>query len=369
MRERRIQPALPDAFGRAIRVVGRNLPPPLRPPRTATPRPAVGSGGEPGCLGDPGTGSGKFRLASSAFGQNEAIPPSSPATARIARRPSRSGTPAGTKALVLLVVDGRERVRPLDGPRSEADDDRPATWRRPTASAIQQGRNDFGVGYGGPCLERTTIDSRCRRWRRRSGSAAAAGRRSGPLAAASARPGHLIGTSKRDAPLGGDPWRWPPAAFGVSGCDLMVATVTPRPAGSTRPSRCPRPSRTRAPRSRRRDRRAPARSSTRRMRSPTPFVSGGGHERRPRPRPERRPGPDVVGDRQRRAGGAFSIGGLDRIPAGRLRRSWSATRRGPATARSLVEEARNQRLRLHPSRRCRRWTWRPSSTGWRLDSL
>ena len=119
----------------------------------ASARPS-GPARSPGASASPGTGSGKFRLASSSFGQNGAIPAQftchgadrSPALAW-------SGMPAGTKALVLLVVDPDANafvhwtvldLKPTTTglPRGVA----------PTATAIQQGRNDFGnVGYGGPC--------------------------------------------------------------------------------------------------------------------------------------------------------------------------------------------------------------------------
>jgi Raf kinase inhibitor-like YbhB/YbcL family protein len=101
-----------------------------------------------------GTGSGKFRLSSTSFGQNGAIPAQFTCHGADRSPPlAWSGTPAGTKALVLLVVDPDANqfvhwtvldLKPTTTglPRGVA----------PTATAIQQGRNDFGnVGYGGPC--------------------------------------------------------------------------------------------------------------------------------------------------------------------------------------------------------------------------
>ena len=127
--------------------------PPAASGSRASARPS-GPAKSPTASANPTTGAGAFRLASPSFGQNGAIPAQFTCHG-LDRSPALTwtGVPTGTKALVLLVVDPDANqfvhwtvldLQPttIGLPRGVA----------PTASAFQQGRNDFGnVGYGGPC--------------------------------------------------------------------------------------------------------------------------------------------------------------------------------------------------------------------------
>ena len=127
------------------------------PPSSAKPsgpaKSPAASGG-PKASGSPATGAGPFRLASPAFGQNKPIP--AQFTCHGANRSPAltwSGMPAGTKAFVLVVVDpdanGFVHWTVLDLKPTTTGLPRGVA---PTATSVQQGRNDFGnVGYGGPC--------------------------------------------------------------------------------------------------------------------------------------------------------------------------------------------------------------------------
>jgi Raf kinase inhibitor-like YbhB/YbcL family protein len=95
-----------------------------------------------------------FRITSSAFRENEAIPVQFTCHGADRSPPlSWTGAPAGTNALVLFVddPDGHNWVHWSVLDLAPTTDGLPAAVASSGASP-QQGRNDFGkVGYGGPC--------------------------------------------------------------------------------------------------------------------------------------------------------------------------------------------------------------------------